>query len=105
MAFVGIASGLLSENALEMVRTVGQSWFRNSATQSTPRWAVGVKAQLTADKPIADLANRAGVDLAEVERWVDEKVAVSPEMQRLIAAWLGRDVRTLFTDIPPHRPA
>ena len=105
VAFVGIASGLLSENALEMVRNVGQTWLRNSGTSSTPRWAVGLKAQLSPDKSIADLAARAGVDEAEVGHWVDEEVAVRPEMQRLIAAWLGRDVRTLFTDIPPRQPA
>ena len=35
IAFVGIVSGLLSENALEMVRNVGKSWFSQSGNDPT----------------------------------------------------------------------
>ncbi len=101
IAFVGIVSGLLSDNALETVRSVGTSWLRGSNADPTSRWASGVKALLTKQKTLTDLAAKTGLALDQLTSWVDEEEPVPADMQKLLAAWLDRDVRTLFTDMPP----
>jgi len=101
IAFVGIVSGFLSENALETVRSVGQSWFRGVGRDQKPRWASGLKQHLSATKTIADLSAKTGVDATLLEKWINEEVPVPVDMQKLIAVWLDKDARTLFTDVPP----
>jgi hypothetical protein len=105
ISFVGIVSGLLSENALETVRRVGESWFKGTGSDFAPRWASGVKQFVTNGKSVEDLAAKTGLDVDVVNKWVEEEEPVPLEMQKLIAAWLDRDMRTLFTDIPPTRTA
>lgn len=104
IAFVGIVSGLLSENALEMVRRVGSSWFASSGVDKEARWAAGVAGNLSATKTSATLAARTGLDEAEIEAWIEQAKPTPPDMQKMFAAWLDKDVQTLFTDMPP-RPA
>ncbi|OCP06539.1 MULTISPECIES: hypothetical protein [unclassified Ensifer] len=102
IAFVGIVSGLLSENALETVRGVGQTWLRGGTVEQRPRWASGVKSHLSETKTIAELSGKTGIDVQSLERWVEQQAPVPPDMQKLFAVWLDKDVRTLFTDLPPQ---
>lgn len=105
IAFVGIVSGFLSENALETVRSVGQSWFRGVGGDQKSRWAVGVKQQLSATKTIEDLSAKTCVETVLLTKWLEEEAPVPADMQRLIALWLDKDIRLLFSDIPPKRTA
>lgn len=102
IAFVGIVSGLLSENALETVRGVGSSWLRSSAPDAEARWAVGIGAQLSETKTLDDLAAKTGIDLAELKQWVEQKKPTPAAIQKVLAAWLNQDRQSLFTDLPPR---
>ncbi len=102
IAFVGIVSGLLSENALETVRGVGQTWLRGGTVEQRPRWASGVKLHLSETKTVADLSRKTGIDRQSLEKWIEQGAPVPPDVQKLFAVWLDKDVRTLFTDIPPQ---
>lgn len=102
IAFVGIVSGLLSENAMETVRRVGSTWFTTSAPDNNARWAVGVAGLLSETKTIDDLAARTGVDEDDLKAWVEQKKPTPEAAQRMFAAWLDKDVQTLFTDMPPR---
>ena len=101
ISFVGIVSGLLSENALETVRRVGESWFKSSPSDFAARWASGVKPLLTETKTLEGLSASTGIAINQLTKWVNEAEPVPANMQKTIAAWLDKDVRTLFTDIPP----
>lgn len=100
IAFVGIVSGLLSENAMETVRRVGSTWF-TAAPDSNTRWAAGVAELLSDEKTIEDLAARTGIDQGDLKAWAEQEKATPESVQRVFAAWLNRDVRSLFTDMPP----
>jgi len=104
IAFVGIVSGLLSESALETVRRVGQAWLRGSASDRDARWASNVQASLSAEKTLADLSQRTGIELDLLEKWAGMEEKVPPDMQKMFAAWLDKDMASLFTDIAPVRP-
>ncbi len=105
IAFVGIVSGLLSENALETVRGVGQTWLRGGTVEQRQRWASGVKAHLSETKTIAELSAKTGIDVPTLEKWIEQQAPVPPDVQKLFAVWLDKDVRTLFTDMPPQPAA
>jgi transcriptional regulator with XRE-family HTH domain len=60
-----------------------------------------LKQHLSATKTIADLSAKTGVDATLLEKWINEEVPVPVDMQKLIAVWLDKDARTLFTDVPP----
>ncbi|WP_186007975.1 hypothetical protein [Rhizobium etli] len=102
IAFVGIVSGLLSENALETVRGVGQTWLRGGTVEQRPRWASGVKSHLSETKTVADLSGKTGIDKESLEKWIEQEAPVPADVQKLFAVWLDKDIRTLFTDIPPQ---
>jgi hypothetical protein len=105
IAFVGIVSGFLSENALETVRSVGQSWFRGLPADAKPRWALDIRQYLSETKTIGDLAAKTGIEVARLERWIDGLAPAPADMQKLISAWLDKEVRMLFSDIPPAQPS
>lgn len=100
IAFVGIVSGLLSENAMETVRRVGSTWF-TTAPDTNARWAAGVAELLSDEKTIDDLSTRTGIDRDDLKAWVEQREATPESVQRVFAAWLDKDVQSLFTDMPP----
>lgn len=100
VSFLGIVSGLLAEQALDTIQTAGRNWFSASPQGGPERWAHRVKEFLvTKEKPA--LANALGTSGDILNGWVDEKVPVPEKEQAIIAAWLKKPPRDLFTDLPP----
>ncbi len=104
ISFLGIVSGLLSEQATERIRTAGQAVFRTDKDnkKEPDRWAVGFEAEVKSqNKSVKDLLQFISVPEVTVEKWVAESLPVPAEEQRIIASWLGVPARNLFTDLRP----
>jgi hypothetical protein len=106
IAFLGITAGYLSDRVTAWMREVGERTFKLEGGSMLNRWAVGLSAELAAQKlTAAQLA--AGTDStdADVDDWVALKKPVPAEEQRLIATYLRVDASRLFTDVKPRSAA
>jgi hypothetical protein len=104
LSFVGIISGLLSERAYNRIADVGSNFFK--IDDGTPRWALNLKAAMeAAGVTTAEIARHLGITEEEAGRIVDEATTATLPQQRLIAACLRRNLRDIFTDVPPDGPA
>jgi hypothetical protein len=101
ISFLAIISGLLSEQAIEKIRSAGAAIFRTEPVDQM-RWAVGVKSTLKAQgKSLNDLLPYVTSPSETVEDWIEERSPVQPEDQRIISTFLAIPIRKLFTDLPP----
>jgi len=101
ISFLSIISGILSEQAYEKILNMGQNIFKTENT-SKLRWSFKIKLIMEAqDKKVSDLASYLGVSTRVACEWVDGNSPVPEEKQQVIAAWLGRSIRELFSDLPP----
>ncbi|MCG8570802.1 MAG: hypothetical protein MJB14_11745 [Spirochaetes bacterium] len=103
ISFLGIISGLLSEQAIDRIRTAGQVVFRPKEKIVEPnRWAVGFKQELENQKKDASELEQF-VKLPEhiIQDWIEQKRSVPFEEQKIISAWLSVPAYKLFTDIKP----
>lgn len=109
ISFLGIVSGLLADNALDTIQRTGSKWFANAADVDRERWAHGLKRAI--DHADAEgqqhsqqaLAEVLGVTAKTLQDWIDEKSAVPSRQQALIAAYLHKPLRELFSDIDSTR--
>jgi hypothetical protein len=102
IAFVGIVAGFLSENAMETVTRIGQSWLRGSDRGTRiERWGIDLTKHLVAPRTLEQFASTTGTELQTVKQWFNGETAIPPEAQKLIAVWLGIDPHLLFTDLSP----
>lgn len=102
IAFVGIVAGFLSENAMQSVTTIGQSWLRGS-DRATPveRWGIDLTKHVMAPKTLEEFAKATENDLKTVVQWFNTETTIPPEAQKQIGLWLGIDPHLLFTDLSP----
>lgn len=102
ISFVAIISGLLSEQAILTVQAKGQKFFATGETDPD-RWAV---RDLSAD------VQAPGLSTSTLSRYLgvsDEETAgilkgdrkATADQQRIVAVYMRRSIRELFTDIPP----
>jgi hypothetical protein len=104
LSFVGIISGLLSERAYTRISEVGSTFF--AVDDGQPRWGYRLREALeAAGVSIPELARHLGTTEEEAGRIVSESTTATLTQQRLIAACVRRNVRELFTDVPPDGPA
>ncbi len=108
VALFALISGLISEQVADRIRTYGEQWFRSNLAEA--RYARGLSDALTYDgKKADDLANFFGGDKNLVQSWLSETKPVPTHAQQIIAAWINKPVRDLFSDIPkqpsPAAPA
>jgi hypothetical protein len=102
ISFLGIISGLLAEQALDTIQRTGSNWFRASIAARRKRWAHGLQEALGDDEAQKQqLTNLLGVSAAELDTWLEEKAPIPEKHQTLIAAWLRKPKRDLFSDIGP----
>lgn len=105
ISFLAIVSGLLSENAIHRIQSAGVLVFRTQEkddAERNERWAVGLKAAMTAqNKDARELVMFLDKPLEEIEEWVAETSPVPPDAQTVISGWLGIPARRLFTDLKP----
>ena len=101
VSFLGLMSGMLSEDALETILMLGRRMF-DAAGDNVPRWFVGDPEKYGQDSDlIKDIANVVEASEDKVKLWLSGKVVVPPATQILIAAKIGPEQRVLFTDLPP----
>lgn len=105
VAFVGIIAGLMSQEAYHAIQKAGTKLIPPD-DDGGPRWAFKLKAAMAAAGVEAEpLAAGIGADVSELRRWIDEKEAVPPLQQKLIASWLHLPAREIFTAEPPEGQA
>lgn len=103
IAFLGITAGYLSDRVTAWMREVGERTFKLEGGSMASRWAVGLGAELAAQKlTAAQLAAGTDASDADVDDWVALKKPVPAEEQRLIATYLRVDASKLFTDVKPR---
>lgn len=102
VSFLAIISGLLSENAIASVQAQGAKFF-GTGTDGPDRWMrTDLSGELQAQKlSLSDLAHYLGIseDTAAGKIKGDDKI--EPAEQKVIAIYLRRSPRDIFTDIPP----
>jgi chromosome segregation ATPase len=102
IAFVGIVAGFLSENAMETVTRIGQSWLRGGGQgPKVERWGIDLNTRVVAPKTLEEFARATGADVQTVRQWFDAETGIPPEAQTQIALWLGLPPHQLFTDLRP----
>jgi len=100
LSFLGIISGLLSERAYARMAQVGSNFFRTDDDIS--RFGIALRpAMEQAGLGQPELARYLELSDDDTASIVDGKAAANPLQQRLIAASLRRNIRELFTDLPP----
>lgn len=111
ISFIGIISGMLADSALDTIQRAGNNWFKNS--QATPdRWVYGLGDALigdkTVDKAVQDktlsenielLSETLNVSNKTIKKWIDEKEQVPADRQAIIAAFVRKPPRELFSGI------
>lgn len=99
VAFLGIISGLLANDAYETLNRAGAALFR----QVEPtRYAFGLAREMaTQNVTPAALAAQLQVKPEIVDSWMTEAQPVPAEEQRQIAAFMKKPRRELFTDQAP----
>ncbi len=101
ISFLAIVSGILSEQAYQRIHRSGEAFFRVETAEKW-RWAFHLSAELEAQgKTVENLAQRLDVSENLVQRWVEEREMVPESEQRVIAAWLGKESRDIFSDQAP----
>ncbi|MEP1934936.1 MAG: hypothetical protein ABJJ37_26990 [Roseibium sp.] len=102
VSFVSLIAGLMSETAITTIKSSGTRFLRGDAVTETARYANGVKAEMTKDgKENKDLYPFFEVPPDEIDNWLTENELVPSDAQRVIAAWLEKPVRNLFSDMRP----
>ena len=101
VSFLAIISGLLSENAIANIQAQGARMFGSGT--DIKRWS---REDLTAEveqkgSTVGQLANYLGVREAMAAAMLKGEEPLDSSQQKMVALCLGRDIRSLFTDIPP----
>jgi len=100
LTFLGIIAGLMSEQVVERISQYGRDWLRDSRLGST-RFARGIQAEIEAQKKsVDDLAKFFEGKKELVAAWLSENEPIPPAAQSIIAAWLNKPERDLFSDLP-----
>jgi hypothetical protein len=106
VSFIGIISGLLSDQAIERIQELGQEWLKSSHL-GRPRWATGVmnaieqSSEKGQEKKPEELNRFFPENHQLINQWISQKEPTPVFAQQIIAAWLNMEVRELFSDIPP----
>ena len=102
VSFLALISGLMSEAAIDMLKRSGTRFLRGSAAPDQPRYAMGITEIIEADdRNTANLYPSFDVSKELVDRWLDGTEKVPIYAQRVIAAWLEKPIREIFSDMPP----
>jgi hypothetical protein len=99
ISFLAIISGLLAERALESVQGIGANWFSQPIRDKTARYPIRL-ADLTKPEEMRSMAQFAGLSEKEVDELLEGRKPVSADIQRVVATWVKKPVREIFSDIP-----
>lgn len=111
VAFLGIVSGLMAQNAIMNLRQAGSNLFRSQNSLETRRWAIADagnsimdKIKEQPDKDISKLAKILDQEQGQVEDWLHGRKRAPMNVQQAVASWLDRDVHELFHDMKTYKP-
>jgi len=100
VAFLGLITGILAEEALNTIRDTGSAWFSSTEAHITSRWALEkLIAEKISNPRKAELSRLIGVPQETLEMWLSGKDATPPEAQTLIAASVRKPIREIFSDL------
>jgi hypothetical protein len=102
VSFLAIISGLMSERAIQAVRVQGGRFF---GQEERSRWIRDAN-ELTNEMNKQSLSSKNLADCLGIEEKVAKSIIggtqnADDEQQKLIAIYLRKNVRDIFTDIPP----
>jgi hypothetical protein len=102
VSFLAIVSGLLSENAIANVQAQGAKLFGPGGA-GPDRWTRSdLTPELqTQDLAAAKLAEHLGVSEADAASMLKGDSKIDSDKQQILAIYLRREPRDIFTDIPP----
>lgn len=101
ISFLAIISGVLSEQAYEKIHNTGKSFFQTGIGENA-RWAVHLrKIMETQHKTPAEAAKYLSQSIEVIQDWMDEQAPVPENAQKIIAAWLDKPGREIFSDQSP----
>lgn len=102
VSFLAIISGLLSENAIASVQAQGAKFF-GAGTDGPDRWTRSdLTGELAAQNlSLTDLAAYLGEDADQASAQLKGEAKIAAAEQKVIAIYLRRSPRDIYTDIPP----
>jgi hypothetical protein len=106
ISFVAIVSGLMAEQAIASIQGTGEKWFSAPLRDKPSRYALWVADEIKKQKrQEGELKELLDMNDPDYAGWIGGTKPVPHRVQELIAAWVGKPVRELFSDIPPKRPS
>lgn len=100
ISFLGLVSGMLVIDALDTITKIGRTWFSTSS-DGVKRWATGLEVIAENKTEVDDIAKKLGELDYKVKAWLQGIESVPPRTQSDLALILDKDIRNIFTDIPP----
>lgn len=106
VSFLAIVSGLLSESALASIEAQGRRLFGEGSSEPD-RWAqIDLTTEATKEgRSIKELATYLDDSEPQTAAMLKGEEKIAPSKQRVIAIYLRRPGREIFTDIAPARTA
>lgn len=111
VAFLGIVSGLMAQNAIMNLRQAGTNLFRSQSALDTRRWAIADPGNSVMDKlkeqPGKDIGKLAKIlekEQGQVEDWLCGRQRAPLNVQQAVASWLDKDIHELFHDLKTYKP-
>jgi hypothetical protein len=104
VSFIAILSGLLSENAIASVQAQGAKFFGTDVPGAPDRWARDDLNSLflqTPDLSLKAIGEYLGTTEDVTKSILSGKMQATPEQQKTISLYLHRQLRDLFSDMPP----
>jgi hypothetical protein len=103
VSFIAIISGLMSENAIASVQAKGAKFFGSNAPGDAERWARDDLSNLLQppDMSLKAMSEYLGSTEDVTKAILSGKSTATAEQQKTIALYLRRQVRDLFSDMPP----
>jgi hypothetical protein len=104
LTIMSMASGLLSERAVDLLRQSSDKWLGSVESTQTARWAVHLRSEMKAHDTTEDqLSSRLEISSDKLREWMDERTPVPIDLQRKMSLVLGVPLRSLFSDISPRQ--
>lgn len=103
ISLLAVVSGLMSDRSMSTIRNVANTMLQSvGGAGYTPRYTRVVLDDVTkqANRDTDGLARLLEIGTDDVTKLFSGNEAVTPDQQKLIAAYLGRPLRELFSDLP-----
>ncbi len=103
ISLLAVVSGLMSDRSMGTIRNVANTLLQSvGGAGYTPRYTRVVLDDVlkAPDRNVDGLARLLEISPEDTGKLFSGNDAVSPEQQKLIAAYLGRPLRELFSDLP-----